>query len=88
MTKSKVAAIVATVAFVAALAAATGSASARPWTRHGVRVNQPRLYANRVYPGRIRYYSVCGYGDCLCLRKRALATGSQVWWDRYDACTG
>jgi len=88
MAISKSSAIVAIAASAAAIAMAAGSASARPWTHHGARVNQPRLYANRVYPDRIRYYSVCGYGDCACLRRRALATGSQVWWDRYDACTG
>ena len=34
------------------------------------------------------YYNVCGYGDCACLRSRAVASGSQVWWDRYQACAG
>ncbi len=45
----------------------------------------PRLY--RSNPG-TNYYNVCGYGDCACLRSRAVATGSQVWWDRYQACHG
>jgi len=45
----------------------------------------PRLY--RANPG-TNYYNVCGYGDCACLRSRAVATGSRVWWDRYDACRG
>jgi hypothetical protein len=26
------------------------------------------------------------YGDCDWLRRRALATGSGYWWDRYYAC--
>jgi hypothetical protein len=44
-----------------------------------------RLY--RSNPG-TNYYNVCGYGDCACLRSRAVASGSQVWWDRYQACAG
>jgi len=44
-----------------------------------------RLY--RSNPG-TNYYNVCGYGDCACLRARAVASGSQVWWDRYQACAG
>jgi hypothetical protein len=36
-----------------------------------------------------RYYrTACAYGDCACLRGIALATRAQVWWDRYQACTG
>jgi hypothetical protein len=30
------------------------------------------------------YYSY--YGDCDWLRRRALATGSPYWWDRYYTC--
>ena len=48
--------------------------------------SSPRPYKSN--PGNIRYYNVCGYGDCVCLRNRAVATGSQVWWDRYQACSG
>ena len=44
-----------------------------------------RLY--RSNPG-TNYYNVCGYGDCVCLRSRAVATGSRVCWDRYQACAG
>jgi hypothetical protein len=38
----------------------------------------------------VRYYrsNPCGYGDCACIHGYALATGAQVWWDRYQACTG
>jgi hypothetical protein len=33
------------------------------------------------------YYYGGGYGDdCRWLRRRALATGSAYWWDRYYAC--
>jgi hypothetical protein len=77
------------VAFMAAclatLTLAAGSANARAdgYASHR------HFYAKRAYSGRMHYYSSqCRYGDCLCLRQRALATGSQVWWDRYDACTG
>jgi hypothetical protein len=46
-------------------------------------------YAKRAYRGSIRQYrNLCTYGDCLCIRRYALATGSPVWWDRYQACTG
>jgi len=40
--------------------------------------------------GGVRQYraSACGYGDCACLRGYAISTGAQVWWDRYQACTG
>ncbi len=36
-----------------------------------------------IYGGYHYYY----YGDCDWLRRRALATGSLYWWDRYYACT-
>ena len=46
-------------------------------------------YGQRTYRGHIHYYkNLCTYGDCLCIRRYALATASQVWWDRYQACTG
>lgn len=33
------------------------------------------------------YYAYRDYGDdCRWLRRRALATGSPYWWDRYYAC--
>jgi hypothetical protein len=44
------------------------------------------FYSSPRHP--VRYYRACGYGDCPCLRSIALATRSQVWWDRYSACTG
>ena len=43
------------------------------------------------FRGPIRYYNSsnpCTYGDCQCLRGIALRTGNQVWWDRYQACSG
>jgi hypothetical protein len=49
----------------------------------------------RYYRGGVRYYnsprayrSACGYGDCVCLRNMAIATGNPVWWDKFQACTG
>jgi hypothetical protein len=35
-----------------------------------------------IYGGYDYYY----YGNCEWLRRRALATGSGYWWDRYNAC--
>jgi len=34
-----------------------------------------------IYGG---YYGY--YGECDWLRRRALATGSPYWWNRYNAC--
>jgi hypothetical protein len=88
MKKSKVgAALAAIAATVSTLALAVGPASG--WT-HRRSASYPQFYATRFYssPHPVRYYRVCGYGDCACLRSVALATGSRVWWDRYDACTG
>ena len=55
----------------------------------------PRYYRSRAYDSGVRYYnsprayrSACGYGDCVCLRNIAIATGNPVWWDKYQACTG
>ena len=31
------------------------------------------------------YYAYYG-DDCYWLRRRALATGSPLWWERYNAC--
>jgi hypothetical protein len=73
-------------ACIAMLTLAAGSAGARAdgYTSHR------HFHAKRFYSGRIRYYNSqqCPYGDCPCIRRRAIATGSPVWWDRYDACTG
>jgi hypothetical protein len=92
MTKPSLAALVAAVACAGALAALADPASACSRARGCQRgwVVQPRLYARRYYRPHIRYYraNVCGYGDCGCIRSYALATGAQVWWDRYQACTG
>jgi hypothetical protein len=88
MKKSKVAATVATItATVSTLALA--AAPAKAWT-HRRSAAYPQFYAPRYYssPHPVRYYRVCGYGDCPCLRSVAIRTGSRVWWDRYDACTG
>ena len=68
----------------------TGSATASKHYRRPV--GYPPFSALRFYSSQqrhpVRYYRTCGYGDCPCLRSVAIATGSQVWWDRYDACTG
>ncbi|MGD9806471.1 MAG: hypothetical protein AB7E81_14740 [Hyphomicrobiaceae bacterium] len=32
------------------------------------------------------FYNGYYYGDCDWLYRRALATGSGYWWDRYDSC--
>jgi len=96
--------IVCVLALCAAGAAALGAAATSPaaadgwhrWhgysaPRHAYRV--PRYY--RPYSGNLRYYnspsayrSACSYGDCGCLRSMALRTGNQVWWDKYQACSG
>jgi hypothetical protein len=78
---------IATTAMIAGSAAYLAPAMA-DGARYRSGIASPRLYAKKVNPGAIRYYNVCGYGDCACLRARALATGSQVWWDRFQACTG
>ena len=81
---------IAIVALIAALAAYAAPAVADGW-RYRQWGGHHRPYAKRLYrgDGSIRYYnSRCTYGDCQCLRNIALATGSQVWWDRYQACTG
>ncbi len=91
MTKTTLAAIIATVTCAGALTAMADNANAWGWAHrhHRGGVTHPRLYSDRSYSGRIRYYNNrCGYGDCPCLRRYAEATGSQVWWDRYQACTG
>jgi hypothetical protein len=89
MKKSSAAIAIAAVATSAAsLALTAGSASA--WT-HRRHVGFPPFSALNFYSSprhHIRYYSGCGYGDCPCLRRIALATRSRVSWDRYDACTG
>jgi hypothetical protein len=91
MTKTTLAIIIATITCAGAVAAVADTANARPWMHRCCRawVSHPRLYAYRSYPRHIHYYrNACGYGDCTCIRGYALATGAQVWWDRYQACTG
>jgi hypothetical protein len=84
--------LTATVAVIAASTAAQALAdgSAHAWTHRRSFGFPPfsalRFYSSPRHP--VRYYRACGYGDCPCLRSIALATRSQVWWDRYDACTG
>jgi len=87
-----VAAIVASMAGYFAPAMADGyywhhrerASKARPYARQFYR-SSPRNYNS----GAIRYYNTaCPYGDCECLRGVAVRTGSQVWWDRYQACSG
>jgi len=57
----------------------------------------PQAEFNRRYWAGVRRYrsgvrgyraNPCSYGDCTCIRSYAVATGAQVWWDRYQACTG
>jgi hypothetical protein len=87
MARSNAGALIALIASAAALAIATDPAGA--WT-HRRAVPFPQFYGLRYYsaPHPVRYYRVCGYGDCACLHSIALRTGARVWWDRYDACTG
>ena len=87
MARSKAALFMAWLAGAAALAAAADPASA--WT-HRRSATFPQFYAPRYYssPQPVRYYRVCGYGDCACLHAIAVRTGSRVWSDRYDACRG
>jgi hypothetical protein len=64
-------------------------------------VGSSRVYAYKSHPGRHRHHFrgrtfvygypyVDGYYDysdgCYWLRRRALATGSSYWWDRYYDC--
>ena len=77
MTKGIKLAMVAAVS-ATSLAALSDTGMAGSWARHRHYPAWPptiRLY--RSSPG-TNYYNVCGYGDCACLRGRAVATGSQV----------
>ncbi len=38
------------------------------------------------YGGSYYYGGSSGYGECGYLRRRALATGSRYWWNRYYDC--
>jgi hypothetical protein len=81
----------ATVAAVSAASVAALSDASMAWSsarhRHNYPAWPPTIRLYRSNPG-TNYYNVCGYGDCACLRARAVASGSQVWWDRYQACAG
>ncbi|MEI9902031.1 MAG: hypothetical protein WDN31_20160 [Hyphomicrobium sp.] len=62
----------------------------------------PRFHGGPRFRGFSPYYGYGGFGaypyyfndfddddsyaDCAPLRRRALATGSRVWWNRYYAC--
>ena len=88
------------VALIAACAGAMAPALVSPAVAGGWHRNSyasPRYYRSvpRSYDGSVRYYnsprayrSACGYGDCVCLRNIAVATGNPVWWDKYQACAG
>jgi hypothetical protein len=56
---------------------------------------RPRLYARTFHrrgrgvffaAGYPYYYNDYGYGGCGWLYRRAVATGSPYWWNRYRAC--
>lgn len=87
-------AALAAIACMAALAgqASPANACARSYecARQRAPVRQPRYYRDESYRGSVRLYRAnpCAYGDCACIRSYAVATGAQVWWDRYQACTG
>ena len=69
-------------------AAVVAFAQASPTAADGYRQSH-YSQAKRGYRSPMRYYrNRCAYGDCVCIRQIALATASQVWWDRYQACTG
>ena len=76
-------------AVVSAASLVVLSDASMAWSRarHRYPAWPPTIRLYRSNPG-TNYYNVCGYGDCACLRSRAVATGSQVWWDRYQACAG
>jgi hypothetical protein len=49
----------------------------------------PRFRGYLPYYGYYPYYddyAFSDFDDCSVLRRRALATGSRVWWNRYYAC--
>jgi hypothetical protein len=104
MTKLALAAIAAAIASTAALTIGADPAGAwgrdrccsRGWHRE-YQGWDPQVEFNRRYWSGVRRYrsgvrgyraNPCGYGDCACIRGYAVATGAQVWWDRYQACTG
>lgn len=91
MTKLGFAAVVAALACTASFTIWTTPADARsgPYCCYRPWLKDPGVRRYRFYRSPTRQYrSPCGYGDCACLRGYALRTKSQVWWDRYNACTG
>ena len=46
-----------------------------------------RFYAYPYFYGG-DYYAYGGYGSCNYLYRRAIATNSPYWWNRYYACVG
>jgi len=65
-----------------------GPRLAGPGRHHGHRHHHHRAYRGFYYGGYPYAYSYAfnDYDDCRWLRRRALATGSPYWWDRYYAC--
>jgi len=47
-----------------------------------------RFRGHRFFYGAVPLYGAYVYGACAYYYERALATGSEYWWDRYYACTG
>lgn len=93
------AALIAACAAALAPAIVSPAAAGGWWHRDGYAA--PRHYRKsyrsvpRAYNGSVRYYNsprayraACSYGDCVCLRNIAVATGNPVWWDKYQACAG
>jgi len=54
----------------------------------GFRPNHVRRHGRHFVWGGLPFWFYGGYyyGDCDWLYRRAIATGSAYWWDRYDSC--
>ncbi len=59
----------------------------RGWRRAGYREHIHRGHRYSWGPG-VAFYFTDGYyyGECRWLKRRALQTGSPVWWSRYERC--
>jgi hypothetical protein len=53
----------------------------------GHRHRHRRIFIGAPFAYYPYYYNDYGEG-CYWLRRRAVATGSPYWWDRYEACLG
>lgn len=53
---------------------------------HNRRFHGRRVFFAAGYPYYDDYYYDYGYGGCGWLYRRAVATGSPYWWNRYRAC--